>query len=142
MIAASKWLEAIDSLDLERETEVNFWSSRKSNLQRGDYFLLTEGREEGKCSVSAIAQFDRNEELTVREAWHKFGECNGAESLKEFKEMLIDVLSLDSLHDDNTIVCTVLVNYCPFNKEEGKVPEFTIEGQGKLRARGVFISNR
>ncbi|MCA0972244.1 hypothetical protein LCM20_16670 [Halobacillus litoralis] len=138
MIADQRWLDNLESQNISKEDEVNFWSTKNSSLEEGDYFLLTSGREDGNCKIEAIAQFVRNEDLPVDEAWESFNQLNGAVNYEEFKQMVSEVINVNN----GLITCTVLNNYTPIEQSEGKSLTYKIPGTGKLRASGIFISKR
>src|SRR5689334_20981567 len=95
-------------LSLERSgwpEPVNFWrrDSRRLNLRRGDAFYF---KLKGSMSIAGRASFREQVQLTLEDAWARFGLGNGASSFGEFEALIASSLKLTG----DSINCVVLEN--------------------------------
>jgi putative restriction endonuclease len=91
-IVGKRWIEFVRARSLR---EVNFWTPTPWNvraLNPGDklYFLLkaadskVAGSEDRRRKVAGYGHYSYYENLTIREAWQRFGVGNGVDDIEEF----------------------------------------------------------
>lgn len=105
--------------------EINFWTPSKWNVRRlkeGDKFLFLLKAPYRK--ICGFGSFKYYENLTIREAWDRFGTSNGVESLVALRGHSItyarrhSVNNLASNDDNREIGCIVLSDVKFFSEEE------------------------
>ena len=105
------------------EKYINFWTSgtRKFKaLRPGDVFLFKlhnkkTDNENGK--IVGGGYFLYYEQISVLEAWEKYGRGNGRESLEKLQESLHSIQKKDATSPDDRIGCIILENIFFFDNE-------------------------
>jgi len=94
--------------------DVNFWTRRKTNLniQEGDVFFF-KVTELGIVGAADFKSYERN--MTVKDAWLRFGPKNGVNSLEELKRSLRNTLKISG-NDNDTVSAIILDNLVKFKK--------------------------
>jgi hypothetical protein len=84
---------------------VNFWRKdrRRLRLNLGDHFYF---KPKGTLAVAGRGIFQEQVQLTIEQAWKRFGLGNGAGSIGELEQLLEGVFQLD----ERSINCLVLDN--------------------------------
>ena len=83
------WFENIKNSGLT--AEINFWTSdRKINLFKGEMFFMKNNRR-----FIGIARVNRVEQnVTIKEAWERYGLGNGATGLNSMIQRISEVLGV------------------------------------------------
>ncbi len=94
------WIEVLRRHDLHNN--INFWRKdrRQVHLPEGSHFYFW---PRGSRSVAGRAVFRNQLEMSISEAWERFGVANGATSYEDFRRKVADVLGLSS----DTLTCLV-----------------------------------
>lgn len=132
------WLTNIKNLEVTRDTEINLWSSKASNIVTNDYVYIYDNCKEGLGRIHFTTLLVRKEVLSVKEAWALYEERNGAPSFEVFKQMVMDTLKMPSGSnvENHLLKCTIVNNLCPISKTEMFIH---LEGRGQIRASGRFV---
>ncbi|GAV24836.1 HNH endonuclease [Carboxydothermus islandicus] len=109
--------------------EVNFWTPTPWNIKRlkfGDKFLFLLKAPYRK--ICGYGDFLYYENLTIIEAWYKFGTRNGVESFSDFIKRFNKLFNKNKLDDykiyeNHTIGCIILSNIILFSEDKFKSPE-------------------
>jgi hypothetical protein len=95
------WIAALQANNVT--TNANFWRKdrRTVHLEPGSYFYF---KLRGGLRIAGRGAFRAQEEMSLDDAWNRFGHGNGANSRGEFERRARDVLKLDAGQAVNCII--------------------------------------
>lgn len=118
-------------------TEVNFWKPNPGSfrsLKPGELFLFKLKKNFGDCVVGGGTFSESIRELSINEAWNRYGEANGADSIEEFRKRIEECRHVEFPTTDELFIgCRLLTDV--FYLEEGDEflipdwPPHTVQGK-------------
>lgn len=108
--ANRKWFDSLINAHLRGE--INFWTKPKRiKLEEGQLFFLKE-----KGQIFGCGEISRVEEISIREAWLRYGIRNGVNGIEGFIQTIKDrKLPYTELNEDTVLLCIILANAFRFN---------------------------
>jgi len=91
-------------------TDVNFWTKRRNNLkiQEGDIFFFKTSDHE-ILGMADVKSYEKN--LSINDAWLRFGSKNGVNNLEELKSKLKNTLGISEYDKISVIILDNLVKF-------------------------------